>query len=607
MAGGDRNLDQMIGIARKVFGELAIRDAKVAVISSEVDPEIVIAEYRKGALHSTGGPELREETLRGSVIVGQMGVHPLISALDGGSQFIFAGRCCDSALFAADMIRRGIAAGLAFHVGYVLESGALACEPGSPSDCLVAEIYDDGTAFFSAPNAARRCTVQSLAAHLLHQQSHPHLQFYPEGVLATERTQFLSRDSRSAGIRNSHFVDAGKPWPLSIKLEGALRLGARKVSLIHIDPAALPRVPADVLVYGRNGVQAKFIAEGERELGIIVETAAATEQAAIKLARLVTQHFAHFAFPGRKASAGNIAYPMSPECVAFRRGDGRFGAIVPGGTRDCVFIGQYPAIKAAITEAISAQYPDALADADLVITEADAANPAILLRTVDPDPAQLGLRHRQEVDRITRIALPGNGSRLNLDAPDAYAWSLYHLLQDEEAIKDKLFPISFYHADAANWTELDGSRPRYFDLGEACYSGDLNERTLSVIADHPPSGPLVGSRRLHDMAVTIRSKDAGVNRITFDIVFASGEDYEAALYSNAFTKDNVAYILDIAAERVIGTYFVDACNAIKISIERSNMSASLDERDVFGTQQQSALERMTIPIYAAALSKASSF
>jgi len=58
---------------------------------------------------------------------------------------------------------------------------------------------------------------------------------------------------------------------------------------------------------------------------------------------------------------------------------------------------------------------------------------------------------------------------------------------------------------------------------------------------------------------------------------------------------------------VIGTYFVDACNAIKISIERSNMSASLDERDVFGTQQQSALERMTIPIYAAALSKASSF
>ena len=42
-------------------------------------------------------------------------------------------------------------------------------------------------------------------------------------------------------IRNSRFVQAGKPWPLSIKLEGARRLGARKVSLIHIDAADLAR------------------------------------------------------------------------------------------------------------------------------------------------------------------------------------------------------------------------------------------------------------------------------------------------------------------------------------------------------------------------------
>jgi hypothetical protein len=32
----------------------------------------------------------------------------------------------------------------------------------------------------------------------------------------------------------------------------------------------------------------------------------------------------------------------------------------------------------------------------------------------------------------------------------------------------------------------------------------------------------------------------------------------------------------------------------------------VDERDVFGAQQQSAIERLSIPIYAAALAKASS-
>jgi hypothetical protein len=58
---------------------------------------------------------------------------------------------------------------------------------------------------------------------------------------------------------------------------------------------------------------------------------------------------------------------------------------------------------------------------------------------------------------------------------------------------------------------------------------------------------------------------------------------------------------------VVGTFFVDSCNAIKISIDRPNISASVDERDVFGAQQQATIERLSIPIYAASLAKASSF
>ena len=212
MAGGDRNLDWMIDVAKEIFAELDIRNTKVAIIRSELDPEIVIQEYRDGALRPTGvGPELNEEALRDSVIVGQMGIHPLMTALESGAQFILAGRSCDIALFASDMIRRGIDAGLAYHVGHVLECGALACDPGSPSDCLVAEVYDDGSAVFVAPNPARRCTAYSIAAHSLYEESHPQLQFYPEGILVMEKTQFFSRDGRTAGIRNSRFVRAGKP------------------------------------------------------------------------------------------------------------------------------------------------------------------------------------------------------------------------------------------------------------------------------------------------------------------------------------------------------------------------------------------------------------
>ncbi|TCR63430.1 DUF4387 family protein [Bosea sp. BK604] len=608
MAGGNRNLDLMVGIAKEVFAELGVKDAKVATIGAELDPELVIKEFQAGKLLPTGrGPDLDEEALRDSTIVGQMGIHPLITALEDGAQYILAGRSCDIALFASDMIRRGIEPGLAYHVGHVLECGALACDPGSPSDCLVAEIYDDGTALFVAPNPARRCTAYSIAAHSLYEESHPQLQFYPEGILAMEKTEFFSHDGRTAGIRNSRFIRSAKPWPWSIKLEGARKLGRRKVSLIHIDPADLAKIPDDVLVYGRNGVQTRHVAAAERELGIIIETSARSRDAAVLLASLLTHYLIHYGYPGRKATAGNIAYPLSPNLVSFQREDGTFGAIVPSGTRDPVFFANYAAIKAAVIKLIEDEFPDALADASYKIIEADESRPAILLRTVERDAQRLEALHGQEIERIGKLAAFQPGTLLALDAPDAYAWSLYHLLQNEAVIKDVMFPITYFRADGGDWRQEATARARYFDIGETGYAGNLDDRTLSLIADVPPSGVAIGSHRLLDMAVVIRSKDAGINRLTFDIIFTSGENYEAALRSNVFCKENIADILGLPAERIVGTFFVDSCNAIKISVDRPNISASIDERDVFGAQQQATLEGLSIPIHAAALARASAF
>lgn len=604
MAGGDRNLDWMLAVAKEVFEELGVRDAKVAVIRSELDPEIVIREFRAGALRPTGmGPELDEAALRESTIVGQMGIHPLITALESGAQYVLAGRACDIALFASDMIRRGIDAGLAYHVGHVLECGALACDPGSPSDCLVAEIYDDGTALFVAPNPARRCTPYSIAAHSLYEESHPQLQFYPEGVLAMEHSEFFARGPRATGIRNSKFVHAGKPWPMSIKLEGARRLGGRKVSLLRLDPADLPKVPADVLVYGRNGVQTAAVADGERELGLIVETRAATQEAAVLLASVLTHYLIHYGYPGRKATAGNIAYPLSPNLVSFRRDDGAFGAIVPSGTRDPVFFANYPKIRPAVLALVQAEFPDALRDATYEIIEADAARPVALVRTIDRDPASLARRHAEDVARVTSVATPLPASLTGLDAPDAYAWSLYHLLQNEAVIRDVMFPITYLRANGAQWVEEGAARPRYFDIGERDYAGSLDDRTLSLIAEAPAPGTPYAMQNLLDMAVVIRSKDAGINRLTFDIIFTSTENYEAALRSNLFHKAAVAKILGLPADRVVGSFFVDSCNAIKISIDRPNISASPDEHDVFGAQQQSAIERLAVPVHADPLSR----
>jgi hypothetical protein len=606
MAGGNRNVDFMLAVAKEVFEELGVHDAKVAVIGSELEPEIVINELRAGRLRATGaGPELSEDALRESTIVGQMGIHPIMTALEAGAQYVLAGRACDIALFAGDMIRRGIDAGLAYHVGHVLECGALACDPGSPSDCLVAEIYDDNSAVFVSPNPDRRCTPYSIAAHSLYEESHPQLQFYPEGILVMDKTEFFAVDGRRTGIRNSIFVNSAKPWPWSIKLEGARRLGARKVSLLYVDADDVARIPAETLVYGRNGVQTRPVTGDERELGIIIETSSKDEESAILLASLLTHYLIHYGYPGRKATAGNIAYPLSPNIVSFKREDGLFGAIVPSGTRDPVFFENYTAIKAAVINLISNEFPDALKNASYTITDADADHPAVLLRTIDRDPAKLANVHAQEIDAIRAVANIHDTSRRNLDAPDAYAWTLYHLLQNEDVIKNHMFGITYYRADGATWIEEGFARPVYGDIGIKGYTGNVDDHTLSLIADVPGSGALHGYQSLLDMAIVIRSKDAGINRLTFDIVFNSAEHYESALYSNAFHKENVADILGLPVERVVGTFFVDTCNAIKISVDRPNISASPDERDVFGAQQQSAIERMTVPIYSRSLSMAS--
>jgi hypothetical protein len=603
MGGGNRNIDWMLDLVKEVFAELDVTNAKVAVIRSELDPEIVVREYRAGALLAMGtGPNLDEQALRESTIVGQMGIHPLITALSAGAQFIVAGRSCDVALFASDMIRRGINAGLAFHVGHILECGALACDPGSPSDCLVAEVYDDESAIFTSPNPARRCTPYSIAAHSLHQESHPQLQFYPEGILATEKTQFFSADGRTAGIRGSTLVRHEKTWPWSIKLEGARRLGAQKASLIYINPADLSRIPQDVLVYGRNGVRTTPVCDGGRELGIIIETTAIKQKDADLLARMLTHQIFHQGYPGRKATGGNLAFPMSPNLINFKREDGRFGSIVPSGTRDSAFLANYPQIKSAILKHVAEAFPAA----EFTITEADASNPAILLRSVNLDRELLELRHRQEIDRILSVATPSASSRMNLDASDAYAWSLYHLLLNEDVLRE-MFPIAYYRADGADWKAEGTVHGRYFEVSERNYGGDVNSRTLSLIADHTPTDTPIGSNRLRDMASVIRSKDVGINRMTFDVFFTSAENYEVALNSNQFTKDNIARVMGIPPAKVIGTFFVDACNAIKISIERSNIPASADERDVFGAQQQSALEGMDVSFYPAALAQSSSF
>lgn len=95
--------------------------------------------------------------------------------------------------------------------------------------------------------------------------------------------------------------------------------------------------------------------------------------------------------------------------------------------------------------------------------------------------------------------------------------------------------------------------------------------------------------KLKDLASTVRSKNAGVDLITFDILFRTDADYHRARSSPRLTRAAIAALYGIAEDRVHSFVTFDPARAIKFTIRRTAPSGSAGEHDVFGAQQYAPL------------------
>lgn len=100
---------------------------------------------------------------------------------------------------------------------------------------------------------------------------------------------------------------------------------------------------------------------------------------------------------------------------------------------------------------------------------------------------------------------------------------------------------------------------------------------------------------LRELASTIRSKNAGVDHVTFDIICRERKNFERVRDSGALSRDSVARLFGIAAERVSHFTVFEPANAIKFTIRRLRPSGSPGETDVFGSQQYAPLFDVEIP------------
>jgi hypothetical protein len=338
-SGAEIHLQRDLQIIQEIAHEQKLH-FRLAIIHAEVDFDRVRAALRAGTLKPAGpGAQLDEEIL-GSVkrIVGQMGIEPFVAALRGGADVVLAGRSYDPAVFAAPAINAGYDPGLSIHLGKILECGAIATSPGSGSDCLFGAI---GREYFEVKplNPIRKCTVTSVAAHTLYEKSNPTVLPGPGGHLDLSQTTFEQSSESGVRVTGSRFVRGERYF---VKLEGVSKAGYRTISIAGCrDPFMIQSIEAvtetvrerveenfedfhyeyalNFTLYGKSGVMGQL--ERQRsasplELGIIIEVVANTQSTADTICAFARSTMLHCSYPGRVATAGNLAFPYSPSDIS---------------------------------------------------------------------------------------------------------------------------------------------------------------------------------------------------------------------------------------------------------------------------------------------------
>ncbi len=332
-AGAAPHLAWAEGIVREIAAAHRLR-FRLATIAADVETNLLLEALAGGDLLPLPAvpPATVEDITSCTFRVAQLGLPPLLRALELGADVILAGRCYDPAVFAAPAIRQGHDPALALHLGKILECAAIAATPGSGSDCLLGTLRRDH--FDVEPTSPdRACTVESVAAHTLYEKADPYLLPGPGGTLDLRATTFEQVTARAVRVRGTRFEPEAAP---TLKVEGAAPAGFRAIAVAGArDPAFIARIddlvavvrrrlaedlPAlattrvQVRVYGRDAVLGELEPHptAGHEVGLVIDAVGPTRLEARTACAYVRSALLHLGFPGRVATAGNLAFPFSP-------------------------------------------------------------------------------------------------------------------------------------------------------------------------------------------------------------------------------------------------------------------------------------------------------
>ncbi len=99
----------------------------------------------------------------------------------------------------------------------------------------------------------------------------------------------------------------------------------------------------------------------------------------------------------------------------------------------------------------------------------------------------------------------------------------------------------------------------------------------------------MSTQKLSQLAKTIRSKNAGVDKVTFDVIFTDKATYDRVKASGALTRATVAKLYGVPDSRICDFVEFDPAYAIKFTFLRVRPSGCAGDPDIFGAQQYAPL------------------
>jgi hypothetical protein len=337
-AGADAHVAPYFDLLDRI-SEAEGRTIRAAFVRGEVEKDYIKEKIRGGTRlrRLVDTPRLSEYLTTEEVddairLQAQMGPEPLLEALklyeSGEVDGVLAGRALDLAVHMAYPMSKGFPVAGCAHMAKVIECGALVADPPNPFSAIIAELHRDGSFTVWPIDDDARVTVKSVASHALYERENPFEEANPGGTLDIGNATYEQVDERTVRCSGSRWT----PQDYSVKVEGVKSLGYETVLFAFIrEPELVARLDdyvAEQVARGKAEIADAGIVDPDKlhvvvrtvrshgdeanaEAALLLRVVAPDAQTSFRAANTVRGRLTHGDYPGRKTTAGNLAFPLS--------------------------------------------------------------------------------------------------------------------------------------------------------------------------------------------------------------------------------------------------------------------------------------------------------